>query len=388
MGRAAPCLRSRAGSRRGCRGRATAFPRVHGAAMERVGTGRRAAGRHCGCAARFVPAQLASGSQVAQTDRHYRIRQWFDSGRCVSRDMLVRELEVSPSTLKRDIAFLRDRLNMPIEWDAELRGWRMRRSAPGVPNHELPGLWFSAEEAHALLTMQQLLANLDAGQLLARHVEPLKKRLSAILDSAAVPTGDLARRIRVQTVAARRFDLPCFEAIAVALLSRRRLRIVYDGRTRGEATEREVSPQRLVHYRDNWYLDAWCHWRDALRSFSVDAVSAARALDGEALDVAEAELDATLGAGYGIFAGREVQRARLRFSAERARWVAAERWHPDQRGGYDKEGRWLLDLPYADPRELVMDILRHVPKVEVLWPQGLADEVLARLQAGLAKLAG
>lgn len=298
----------------------------------------------------------------------------------------MRELEVSASTLKRDIAFLRDRLNMPIEWDAERRGWRLARSKDD--SHELPGLWFSAEEIHALLTMQQLLANIDAGQILAPHVEPLMKRLSAILGSAAVPTTDLARRIRVQTLAARRFELPSFGSIAVALLHRRRLRFVYRGRTRGERSERVVSPQRLVHYRDNWYLDGWCHARDALRHFSVDLIGELRVLDDAAVDIPEDQLDAALGAGYGIFAGASVQWARLRFSAERARWVAAERWHPQQRGAWDAEGRWMLDLPYADPRELVMDILRHAAEVEVLWPQELADEVVARLRAALALQAG
>ena len=111
-----------------------------------------------------------------------------------------------------------------------------------------------------------------------------------------------------------------------------------------------------------------------------------RLLDQPAIDVPDAELDATLGAGYGIFAGREVQWARLRFSADRARWIAAETWHPQQRGHWDDAGRWLLELPYADPRELVMDILRHVPEVEVLAPVSLREEVVARMRVALARL--
>ncbi|NLZ42587.1 MAG: WYL domain-containing protein, partial [Comamonadaceae bacterium] len=100
----------------------------------------------------------------------------------------------------------------------------------------------------------------------------------------------------------------------------------------------------------------------------------------------ERELDEALGAGYGIFGGRDVKWATLRFSRERARWVAAERWHREQHGRWDAEGRWVLSLPYADPRELVMDILRHVPEVEVIAPQELEDEVKRRLAAGLGRL--
>lgn len=324
---------------------------------------------------------------MSRTDRLYKLKHWLDGGRSVTRDFLLRELEVSPSTLKRDLALLRDRLNMPLAWDAAARGWRLDRSAPQLgAQYELPGLWFSADEIHALLTMQHLLANLDAGGLLGPQIEPLMTRLHRIVGSGAPPKSEVARRIRVQTVGARRLHLPHFQAVGSALLRRQRLDIDYRGRSRGAAGRRSVSPQRLVHYRDNWYLDAWCHWRCGLRSFSVDAIERVRVLDEAAIEIDDAELDAVLGSGYGIFAGHELNWATLRFSAERARWVAAERWHADQHGRWDAEGRWLLSLPYADPRELVMDILRHVPEVEVLWPQELAEEVKAKLAEGLGRM--
>jgi predicted DNA-binding transcriptional regulator YafY len=330
---------------------------------------------------------VAEARGVTQTDRLYKIQRWLEGTRCVQRAFLLRELEVSASTLKRDIAKLRDQYHAPIEWDAGRGGWTLDRRTPGAgEQYELPGLWFSAEEIHALLTMQHLLAHLDAGGLLGPHIEPLMKRLHQLLGSGAPPKADVARRIRVQTVGARRVHLPHFQAIGSALLRRQRLVMRYRGRSRVDTTEREVSPQRLVHYRDNWYLDAWCHWRQALRSFSVDAIEQVRVLDRACIDIADAELDEVLGAGYGIFAGREVQWAGLRFTPERSRWVAAETWHPKQRGRFDAEGRWLLELPYADPRELVMDILRHVPEVEVLWPEELAEEVRAKLVDGLRRI--
>ncbi len=253
---------------------------------------------------------------------------------------------------------------------------------------ELPGLWLSAEEIHALLTMQHLLVHLDAGGLLAPHIEPMMKRLRQMLvaPGKGAPTHEeLTRRIRVQTVGARKLHLPHFQAVGTALLRRQRLQIEYHGRGRNQAQQREVSPQRLIHYRDNWTLDAWCHLRQALRSFSVDAIRQVQVLDQRAIDVPETELDSVLGAGYGIFAGREVEWAQLRFTPDRARWVAAETWHSNQKGRFDADGHWLLDLPYADPRELVMDILRHVPEVEVLGPVGLREAVGEKLRAGVEK---
>jgi predicted DNA-binding transcriptional regulator YafY len=154
---------------------------------------------------------------------------------------------------------------------------------------------------------------------------------------------------------------------------------------RGEITEREISPQRLVHYRENWYLDAWCHMRNALRTFSMDRVQAAEICATRAMDVPEAELDEVLGSGYGIFAGRDVTWAKLRFSPAAARWVAAESWHPKQRGSYEADGSYILEIPYSDDRELVRDILRHGADVEVVTPASLREAVRAELVSALKR---
>jgi predicted DNA-binding transcriptional regulator YafY len=324
---------------------------------------------------------------MSQTERLYKLKNWLDAGKCLRKAELLETLGISPATLKRDLAHLRDRMNAPIEFDRERKGWRLDRNAAVIGmQYELPGLWFSAAEIHALLTMQHLLGHLDAGGLLGPHIAPLVERLDKLLGVGASASAEVVRRIRVQTVGARKMHLPHFQAVGTALLQRRRLVIDYHGRGRNERREREVSPQRLIHYRDNWYLDAWCHVKRGLRSFAVDAVHAARVLDRAAIDVADAELDAVLGAGYGIFAGRKVQWATLRFTPERARWVAAEMWHPKQRARFEADGCFVLELPYADPRELVMDILRHVPEVEVVGPVGLREVVSEKLREAVHRL--
>lgn len=323
---------------------------------------------------------------MGQTERLYKIRQLLSGGACLSPERLCFDFEVSRSTVKRDIAHLRDRLHTPIEWSPERRGWVLARSRSSpTTQYELPGLWLNADEIHALLTMQQLLANLDGGGLLGPHIAPLMQRLAGLLDGGLPEKAEVARRIRVLTVGARRFDVPHFQAVGSALLRRRRLRLAYRARTSDLLSERDVSPLRLVHYRDNWYLDAWCHQREALRSFSVDAIEAVQVLDRAAIDVPDDELDDALGAGYGIFSGTRVHWASLRFSAERARWVSAETWHPDQLSRFDDEGRYCLQVPYADPRELVMDILRHLPEVDVLGPPELEDEVRRRVRDAQAR---
>lgn len=317
-----------------------------------------------------------------RTERFYKIDQLIRARGVVSFDALLAELEVSRATLKRDLQYLRDRLRLPVVHDRDAGGYR-RTTGAGDSPVELPGMWFSAQEIHALLTMQHLLAGLDQGGLLGPHVAPLMARLGEFLGTPDATAEAVRQRVRIIGLAARPMPLAHFEKVGSALLQRRRLRIAYHARGTDETTAREVSPQRLVHYRENWYLDAWCHLRRGLRSFAVDAIRQADILDRKARDIPASTLDRTLGAGYGIFSGARVQWAHLRFSPARARWVAAEAWHPKQRGRWLPDGGYELKIPYADHRELVMDILRHGPECEVLGPDALRRAVAETLRAAL-----
>ncbi|KAF0102014.1 MAG: Helix-turn-helix type 11 domain-containing protein [bacterium] len=322
-----------------------------------------------------------------RTERFHIIDSMLAGPGLVTFQRMLERLEVSRATLKRDLEYLRNRLNAPIVWDRDTGGYRYEKQERVGGQFELPGLWFSAEEIHALLTMQHLLANLDAGGLLGAHIQPLMARITGLLGSGRHPAEEVRKRIRLIPLAARQVSLEHFAALGSALLRRKRLYIRYYAKSGDATSEREVSPQRLVHYRENWYLDAWCHLREGLRSFAVDGVRRAEILESHARDVPEKTLDAVLGSGYGIFSGRKVSWARLRFGPERSRWVALEQWHPKQRGKLGRDGRYLLEIPYADDRELVMDILRHVPEVEVLAPAALRETVLAKLREGLARMA-
>ncbi|MBS4097552.1 MAG: YafY family transcriptional regulator [Sulfuricella sp.] len=321
-----------------------------------------------------------------RTERFYRIDQLLNEYKVVTLHTFLAEMDVSRATFKRDLEYLRDRLNAPIVWDRDAGGYRFERADPLAPKYELPGLWFNASEIHALLTMQHLLENLGPG-LLAGHVEPLLARLRMLLESADVPMASVEKRIRILRANARSYEPEHFSPIATGVLQRRRLTIDYYSRDRDETQERTVSPQRLTHYRDNWYLDAWCHWRDGLRSFALDAIGRVALRDEAAQDIGDAELDAVLGAGYGIFSGKVVQYAELRFSPERARWVSRESWHPQQESHFDAAGNYWLRVPYSDDRELLMDILRHGSHVEVLAPDALRQRVAAELQASMGKYA-
>ena len=314
-----------------------------------------------------------------QQERLQRMVQLLKTHRVVSRRQFLERLEVSPATFKRDLEYLRDRLGAPIVWDRERRGYRFDLSDTEAETFEMPGLWFNSREMHALLTMHQLIDALQPS-LLTPHIEPLKARIEGLLEGEAHTSDEVRKRIRILHMNARPVEPGHFEVISSALLAGKRLNVVHYNRKRDQETGRELSPQRLIFYRDNWYLDAWCHLRKGLRSFSVETLRKAVPLDKKARQVAEKTLNRTLASGYGIFGGRDTQTARLRFTPERARWVATETWHPRQKGWFDDDGSYVLEFPYSNDRELVMDILKQGPAVEVISPAPLRERV--QQQAG------
>ena len=128
------------------------------------------------------------------------------------------------------------------------------------------------------------------------------------------------------------------------------------------------------------YLIAYCEQADALRTFSLDRIRHAKPLTEPADEFPAKDLDRFIGASFGIFSGSASAWAVLRFSPEASRWVADENWHPDQIGQWI-DGRWELQVPYSDPRELLMDILKYGADVEVMGPEDLREMVAARLDA-------
>jgi len=319
-------------------------------------------------------------------DRIFELNRILNQRRTpVSCAALRERLECSRATLNRTIQDMRNCLNMPIAYDRERNGYYLDRGQD--PGFELPGLWLNASELHALLLIQELLANIQPG-LLEQELAPVRDRIRDLLRHRGIGHPAIDQRIRILPIAARPVDLPKFRRIASALLDRRQMRILYHGRARDKTTEREISPQRIVYYRNNWYLDAWCHSNKGLRSFSLDRIHVVLVYpEKPAIEISEKKLLGHYASAYGIFAGRADKTAVLRFSARAAAWVADEQWHPRQEGKTLETGEYELRVPYHNPTELIMDILKYGPDVEVLQPAELRRQVAERHRQAAAMYA-
>jgi predicted DNA-binding transcriptional regulator YafY len=324
---------------------------------------------------------------VDKFDRIFQLHAILSSRRtAIPLEDLMARLECSKSTLHRAINTLRDQLNAPVVFDAEAGGYKYGSSNDATGEgkaFELPGLWFTANELQALAIMQRLLKDAGGG-LLEEHLGPLAKRLDELTHHQRLNLGEAASRLRFPAIGARPAG-EAFNTVAAATLQRRKCWLEYHARSTDERSERTVSPQRITHYREAWYLDAWDEKRAALRSFSVDRITKATVLEEAARDVPEAELEEHYASAYGIFGGKADKVAVLEFTPQRARWVADEKWHPQQAGRWLADGSYELRIPYREGRELLMDIMRQGASVEVLAPAELREQIVAELRTAAAR---
>ncbi len=133
------------------------------------------------------------GEDMDQTGRLYKIDQLLRQHKVISFAALQAALDVSRATLKRDLDDLRTRLKLPIEWSRAAGGYRLASTGePTASTHELPGLWFSQEELLALITVQQLLGQLEPS-LLGAKLKPLQTRLEQLMEKSGLASADVAK---------------------------------------------------------------------------------------------------------------------------------------------------------------------------------------------------
>jgi predicted DNA-binding transcriptional regulator YafY len=312
-------------------------------------------------------------------EKIYKLHDFLRGRRSVATaSQMAEHLKCSERNVARYIKFMRHQLNAPLDFDGEYKGYKYSND-----RYELPGLWLNADEILALTSLQKLMGDLGEG-LLDQQLSTLKNRIDSLLQTKHLGNGEM-NRVKLLPMLARELHQPIFQTVSSALLQRKQLNISYHARGDNTHSARTVSPQHLVHYRDNWHLDGWCHTKQALRTFALDCILSAQINETPAKGIANEVLEAHFASGYGIFAGHAEHTAIIRFTPERARWVSGERWHPQQQTEWLDDGSYQLHIPYSDPRELMMDIMRHLPDVEVIAPESLKHAIFRRLEAALQK---
>jgi proteasome accessory factor C len=314
-------------------------------------------------------------------DRIYRLHGLLTNRRTpIPLTEIMDKLECSKATATRCIEELRNYLNAPLEYDRKRRGYFYNQQNAEKP-YELSGLWFSAEELNGLLICQQILQNISPG-LLSQQITRLQQRIDDLFKIQHHSPSSISQKIKLLSIGRRLKDDSQFKKTATALFNGKQTNIHYNGRGENTTqTDRIISPQQLIYYRDNWYIAAYCHYRKELRVFAIDNISSSKILEQTAESIDPQQLEEFLTSSYGIFSGTPQHIAVLEFSKSRAKWVADESWHPKQQGLWLDDGNYQLSIPFNDSRELIMDILKHGAEVEIKAPEFLREAVIKQITA-------
>jgi predicted DNA-binding transcriptional regulator YafY len=313
-------------------------------------------------------------------------RMLRDSRYCVPLCRITAALQCSEATFFRLRNFMVKCLGAPIVFNTRYKGYEYDER--DGERFELPGLWLTKEELEALCLIEFAAESLQGGPLFESALANFRNRFKPVLEAQRINQDDLAGKIRILNIGGRTTDAAVFRTLAEAVLRKRRVAITHTALGARSPEERIISPLRLIRYKDNWYVDAFCHLRNDLREFAISRINAARIAEGIFTQPCRAELEAFFAQSYGIFTGPAKKTARILFTGIAAREVSGEEWHPLQKGEVLDHGSYLLQVPYGDPRELIMDILRWGPMAEVLEPEELRGEIAAQLAQAFGNYCG
>jgi predicted DNA-binding transcriptional regulator YafY len=292
-------------------------------------------------------------------------------------ETILNELECHPATFYRIRDYMINALGAPIINDHKYHGYRY--DAIDGRQFELPGFWLTKDEIEALLCLDHAVETIHE-DFFHGLLEPVRKRFEPMLKAQKTSLKTVRERIKILSMASRECNKEIFRKIASAVVAERRLSIKHRNLDKDAARERVISPQALIRYRDNWYVDAFCHLRNDLREFALDRIETAEFERGEFQKVPKDRLDAFFGESYGIFTGPADKRAVIDFTGIAARAVSREKWHPKQGGEWRDESIYRLVIPYGHSRELIMDVLRWGDEAEVIEPKELREAVVTMVE--------
>lgn len=316
---------------------------------------------------------------MEKIDRIQRLHRLLTSYRHpVPTSTLVERMQCSESTVKRDIEYLQDCFNAPIEYDKERRGWHYNLKQD--EKFELPGLWLTTEELQSLIALITLINSFDEG-VLAKETGIIEHAIEDMLRVRGIEQSQITQKIKYLPIAKCFTDSTVFMSVCETLFRSVQAHLTYVDRS-GKQTHRTVSPQTLLHYRENWYLDCWCHKRNQLRTFSLSRIKSITQTQAPAKECSKELLEKHFEQSYGIFSGESKHTAILKFSPKFSHDIASQQWHPKQKGEWQGDS-YILQFPYNDDRELILDILKYGAEVQVMAPKGLRVAVIERLRETL-----
>jgi len=310
-----------------------------------------------------------------------RIHQALQSGGFPNASGLAAEIEVAAKTIHRDIEFMRDRLNLPIEFNPARNGYFYTGEVSAFPTMQI-----TEGELFALVVAEKALQQYRGTSFEKPLLSAIRKMEQALPDTISLNLADVEQTISFRTRAEPILDLKIFDALAKAVAQRRQLELHYRKPGQARTEPRIVDPYHLANINGEWYLFAYDHARKDIRTF-VPARIQLVTPNGMTFERSQKfSLEKRLRDSFGVHSGEGEYEVVIRFNARAADYVREKKWHQSQQLRELKGGEVELKLKLSSLAEIERWVLSWGGDAKVLKPSELAEAVRQSAEAILKQV--
>jgi len=298
-----------------------------------------------------------------------RIHQALQAGGFPNASKLAHEIEVSTKTIHRDFEFMRDRLNLPLEYDASRNGYHYTGEVRSFPTMQI-----TEGEIFALVVAEKALQQYRGTSFEKPLLSAIRKMEQAMPDAISLNLADIEQTISFRTRAEPILNLESFEVLARAVAERRQLELLY--RKPGHPAEaRLVDPYHLANINGDWFLFAYDHARKDIRTFAPARIHSAKLTGKTFARPQKFSLEKRLRDSFGVYSGEGKYEVMLRFAPRVADYIREKKWHESQSLRVLKDGGVELKLKLSSLAEVQRWVLSWGGDAIVLQPPELVDAV-------------
>lgn len=324
---------------------------------------------------------VARRCNYAALERIVRIHERLGNEQQITAESVAKEFEVDARTIKRDIAFMRDRLGVSIVWDGASRSYYCDHYHP-----LLPLLRIDADEALALALAGRTFAAWHGSPLGQALTSALEKIAPVIGGAVSLPVDALKDLLFAPDDPAADTEHRYFPNLLEAILRHRELRIVYQKpKPNAPAETRIVHPLHLAWLDHRWMLIAHDVGRNARRHFLLARIQDLRATGGGFTPPERHEIEAPLARAFGRFVGDREHEVRLLIDRDVAPYLRERAWHPSQQIHERPDGSITVSFRLNHLHDIERRILACGAHVEVLAPSELRRRIRTAAKALLEK---
>ncbi len=299
-------------------------------------------------------------------ERMLKIHEALQQDRYPNCSTISRNFEVSTKTIKRDIGFMRDNLNLPIEFDRSVNGYRYTEAVESFPTVSV-----SEGEVVAMLVAQKAMEQYHGTPFQKPLETAFKKLTSSLTGSIRFSLGNLDQAIAFKPLGIAKFDLEIFEGLSKAILSNHTISFKYKKLAIKTTSARKLHPYQMVCANNQWYLIGLDIDINEIRIFALPRISAIKTLKQTFQRPDDFSVNDHLKNSMGIFTGEKTQLVTIVFDRWAAGLVKEKTWHEDAIITEKKDGTLVFKISLSNLHEIHNWVLQWGEHAEVKEPKEL-----------------